>query len=263
MTVERPPASRDSTVLVLLALAFVVWGMAVLYLPAAHAAAIPTAYATPLVLILALILALRILSCGTQPVPYGLLIAGCSFVVGGAAFDIFATVVHSPDLALETNPIARLLLDSGHSTRFVYVYAGFCQFAFALLICLLWAGLLRHRKSIVHSVRDCTGPMQIFKALTGGARLTWRQWLCPLRLADLPDFSTYVWVLTVMWVAGAAYRWYLGLEWFGFSPVDRLYVGVITPLAGIAAYVAWVYRAAQRASGESPASASPQCAVSE
>jgi len=98
-----------------LAIMFAAWGLTVLFVPAARPAAIPTAYAIPLILIIALFLAVRILVAGAQPLPWGIVIAGCAFVVSRAIFDIFATVIHSPNLTQETNPVARLLLDSGHS----------------------------------------------------------------------------------------------------------------------------------------------------
>jgi hypothetical protein len=244
---NRLPGSRAGAALVILGLAFVVCELTVLYLPAARSGAIPTVYATPLVLIMGLLLSVRILSYGTQTLPIGAFVAGCGFVVGGAAFDVIATIIHTSDLAQETNPIARVLLETGHSVTLVYVYAGFCQVAFALLICVLWAGLLRHRTTIVSSVRESTTVMQLVKALTGGAGLTWRQWLWPLKISELPDFSYYVWALTVILVAGAAYRWYLGLEWFGFSPIHRVYVGIAAGLIGFTAYVAWAHREIQHA----------------
>ena len=260
---QRLAGSREGSALVLLATAFGGWGLIVLAFPAARSAVIPTAYAVPVLLMAALILSIRILLVGSQPLSYGLLIAGISFVGGGVAFDIFATVIHSPNLEREANPVARLLLDSGHSTGFVYLYGGFCQIAFASLICLLWGGLLRHRKSIVDSVRKSTSLLQLLKALTGGARLTWRQWICPLKLSDLPDFSYYVWIMASMWVPGAAYRWYLGLEWFGFSPVDSIYVGIIAMLTGIVAYVIWVHREVQRANRELQTNGQSACAIAE
>ena len=43
-----------------------------------------------------------------------------------------------------------------------------------------------------------------------------------------------------------AYRWYCGIEWFGFSPANRAVVGVGSALLGLAAYFGWAWRAVQR-----------------
>ncbi len=260
---QRPPGSREGSLLVLLATAFAAWLLTLAFVPALLPAAIPTAYSIPLFLMIELYLAVRVLVAGAQALPWGMFISGCGFVVGGAGFDIFATVHHSPNLNQEYNPVARLLLDSDHSIGFVYAYGAFCQTALASVVCVIWGGFLRHRESIVNSVRTSTGLMQLLKALTGGAGLTWRQWLCPLKTSELPDFSYYVWVFTAMLVAAGAYRWYLGLEWFGFSPVNSTYVGVIAMLCGIAAYVAWVHREVQRLNRELQASGQTECNVSE
>jgi hypothetical protein len=75
--------------------------------------------------------------------------------------------------------------------------------------------------------------------------------------------SSYVWVLTVMWVAGAAYRWYVGLEWFGFSPGNSVYVAIIAMVTGLALYVVWVQREVQRVKSELKTDGQVQSTVSE
>src|SRR5262245_51655387 len=85
------------------------------------------AYAVPALLLLVVLSAGRLAGLGWSPVPRLLVLAGVVFAAGGAAFDVVATVKHSPDLELEQNPIARALLDSGHSVEFVYRYAALGQ----------------------------------------------------------------------------------------------------------------------------------------
>jgi hypothetical protein len=60
-----------------------------------------------------------------------------------------------------------------------------------------------------------------------------------------------------MLLGSAAYRWYLGIEWFGFSPVNRAVVGVGSGLLGLAAYFCWAWRAVQPLAPRSAAIDSP------
>ncbi len=48
-----------------------------------------------------------------------------------------------------------------------------------------------------------------------------------------------------MLLGSAAYRWYCGIQWFGFSPVNRVVVGLGSALFGVVAYFVWAWRAVQ------------------
>ena len=76
-------------------------------------------------------------------VPRALFLAGLAFAAGGAALDVVATVLHTPDLSLEENPVARALLDGGHSLSFVYGYAFVCQALLVALLAVVWAASRR------------------------------------------------------------------------------------------------------------------------
>src|SRR5262249_41400670 len=99
---------------------------------------VPAAYALPAVLVVNLALAVRLARAGRAAVPIVAAVLGCAFVVGGAAFDIFATVLHSPNLSDEGNPVARALLDAGHPVAFLYGYAAVGQSLYLLFLCTLW-----------------------------------------------------------------------------------------------------------------------------
>jgi hypothetical protein len=116
------PGNREARSLLLIAAA------AVLALCLAHAKLVPARTAVlgsvPLAaLVLTVPLALSLAREGTATTPRVAAGLGIAFIVGGAVFDMTATVMHSPDLRFEGNPIARALLDSGHSLAFVYCYA--------------------------------------------------------------------------------------------------------------------------------------------
>jgi hypothetical protein len=220
-------------------------------------AAAPAAYAIPVFLAVLLALAVGVERAGPASAPWWAVLLGVAYIVGGAALDITATVVHTPDLSLEQNPIARLLLDGGHSVAFVYGYAAVCQSLDLAFVSCLWIGLLRHRCAILESLRGSQTLLQVFKGATGGAKLTWRQWCLPLRLSDLPSAYHLLWLLTVAMVAGSMERWYLGAEWYGFLPGARWVVVSGSVSAGLVFYLLWLWQGVRRLQGEAGRPAGP------
>jgi hypothetical protein len=236
----------------LMVVVFGIYPSALIFLlPAARPAALASAYVLVVALACFSVAAFRMMMVGTARIPIKVFIVGVVFIAGGAGFDILATLVHSRDLQNETNPVARFLLDSGHSIGFVLIYAGLCQSLLTLGSIFLWGGLLSQRLIIVESIRGSfhTFP-EFLKAMLGGANATWKQWCLPWVSRPKRDrsarFFYYPWPLAAMLIGSAAYRWYCGIEWFGFSPANRAVVGVGSALLGLAAYFGWAWRAVQR-----------------
>jgi hypothetical protein len=253
----------------LIVVAFGIYPSAFIFLvPAARPAALTGAYVLVVALACFTAVAFRMMMAGTARIPINVFIGGAVFIAGGAGFDILATLVHSRDLRNETNPVARFLLDSGHSLEFVLIYAGLCQSLLTLGSIFLWGGLLSQRITIVESIR---GSFQTFpeflKAILGGANVTWKQWCVPWISRPKGDRSAkyfyYPWPLAAMLLGSAAYRWYCGIEWFGFSPVNRAVVGAGSALLGLVAYFAWAWRAVQPLAPRSVVVDSPPFAESE
>src|SRR5262249_30249816 len=99
---------------------------------------VPAAYLFAVPLAGLLVCMTLLLRTGRDRAPLPVLLPGLALVAGGTGFDLVATVVHSPDLAQESNPVARALLDSGHSIPFLYAYGLLMQGGLALLFCLVW-----------------------------------------------------------------------------------------------------------------------------
>src|SRR5262245_56014805 len=95
----------------------------------------PLVYILPVLLVLSLIIAVQLARAGTAAAPALAVIAGVVWILGGVAFDIGATIIQTPDLRQETNPIARSLLDSGHPVSFVFGYGAVAQSLYALMLC--------------------------------------------------------------------------------------------------------------------------------
>ena len=178
-----------------------------------------TAYSLPALGLILLVLLDRLVSQGETRLPKVVTWCGAAFIVGGAICDISVTVACSPDLALEGNPYVRVLIDSQHSLAFVYAHALITQSLYITLFCGLWLGFLRHRQTIADTISE-SGPVGWFaflKAATGGAHLTTRQWLVPLRTSEVPLLYHYVWLVAIPVVFGISlFRWYAALEWLGF-----------------------------------------------
>jgi hypothetical protein len=177
-----------------------------------------TAYSLPALGLLVLVLFDRLASQGETRLPRMVSWCGAIFIVGGAIFDIAATVAHSPDLSMEGNPYVRVLLDSRHSLTFVYAHALVTQSLYITLFCGLWFGFLRHRETIAAAI-SASAPVtyvDFLKAVTGGSHLTTRQWLFPMTPAEAPLLYHYVWLIAIPVVFGISlFRWYAALEWLG------------------------------------------------
>lgn len=182
-----------------------------------------TAYSLPAIALISLILLDRLVSQGGTSLPRMVSWCGGAFIVGGALADITVTVAHSPDLAMEGNPYIRVLLDTEHSLTFVYIHALITQFLYITLFCGLWIGFLKHRETIAQTIAAASPRtvLEFFKAATGGAHLTTRQWLLPLRPSEISLIYHYIWLIAIPIVFGISlFRWYLALEWLGVVEPD-------------------------------------------
>ena len=207
-----------------------------------------TAYSLPAFGLIALILLDRLVNQGKTRLPWGITACGGLFIVGGAILDMAVTVAHSPDLELEGNPYVRILLDSQHPLPFVYMHALFTQSLYITLFCGIWIGFLRHRQIIVDTI-SASSPnswLDFLKAATGGAHLTLRQWLFPMRFSEGPLLYHYVWLIAIPIVFGISlFRWYAAMEWVGLvEPTlsTRFYVVMHGVFSALVLYLLTLWR---------------------
>lgn len=154
---------------------------------------------------------------------------GVLFIVGGAAFDIGATLWHSPDLAMESNPVAVALLDDGMAPARVKWLGLVAQCGLVLAAALLWCNFCVRRSWYLRRLSDLgDGSLSLrLLGLRDGSVAT-------LLLGRGTDHALLVSSLGALTIGVFAYRWYLGLEWFGWVPVSR----TLAPLGCIA--LAWL-----------------------
>ena len=204
------------------------------------------AYLAPVPYAVFLGLTVLLFRTGTDRIPKAALVLGVVFLLGGVAFDLVATVVHSPDLAREANPAVLVLRARGHSVRFVYVYGVVLEVFVGVVNCMLWAAMLRHRRTWVRSsLRNTRSRAQfLLKAMSGKTFASWRSLTERFTRAQrLRAFYHVLWVLVPMRLGAQVNRWYLGASWFRWVPqVREPYVA----LAGIVlfelALIVWLCR---------------------
>src|SRR5215475_14535283 len=104
------PSAREARQLFLLAVFGCALLIAVYQLKLLPSLAVPLGLLLPAAVAWALFLAIRLARGGASTAPLPWAVLGCSFIIGGALFDIGATLYHSLDLSAEANPIVRTLL---------------------------------------------------------------------------------------------------------------------------------------------------------
>lgn len=204
---------------------------------------VPTAFWIPGLLLHCIYLATVLYRIGPSPLPKAPFAGGMVLYVGGVLFDAFATLLKTPDLFYEGNPVARGLLDSGFSHKFVIAYGVLTQALLAFFVCVLWGAFLKHKGTFIAQAKDKSKHSfaKFLKAAWGGADLSWRQLLFPIKISELPKAYYLTWSLAPFLIIGGLYRWYLGLEWIkGFHLPDGWTVA-ITLLVLCAVHTSWLW----------------------
>ena len=88
--------------------------------------------------------------------------------------------------------------------------------------------------------------LRFLKAATGGAHLSWRQWIIPLKMSELPRAYPLLWALVVVLVAGMTDRWFLGLKWFDLVSSGRWLCFCAAEVIGLGTYFSWLWVTSRR-----------------
>lgn len=204
----------------------------------------PLAFCLPLVGLYLIYLTVLIYRAGTGKVPIIPLVVGVLLIITGIGIDIVATVIKTPSLSREANPIARSLLYSGYSVGFVYVYGIIGQLVVTLMSCLMWAAFLRHRKTIT-AIAWQLGPETAIEFINAAmyrkvtSQVMWRYPLSEYRGYDKWYHAIQPVLLIVVLISIA--RLYLGLEWLGLPHVRRNVLWVILTVLSLLTYYIWVW----------------------
>jgi len=178
---------------------------------------LPLAYCFPFAVGYAIYLVIALYRLGTSPLPIVPLVSVWSLIIIGIAFDVLITIIINPSLSMETNLVARVLLDSGNSLEFVYIYGFVAQSLLVVFACLMWATFLRHRQTIVDlawQLNPKTAKEFMLAAFRGKTR--W-EWFYGWRPSDYKDYKWFRILQWFFWLSAmhGLLRLYFGLRWLG------------------------------------------------
>jgi hypothetical protein len=128
--------------------------------------------------------------------------------------------------------------------HFVILLGTVTEILFALLVCILWAAFLRHRKTLVASAwsRDPLSMSDFTAVAVGAGPLLCRPHVLPRRVIDLPSSYHVVWFITVGLVGSHALRWYLGLSCLDCLAWPLSIVFTVSARLPLAMYFVWLMR---------------------
>lgn len=165
-------------------------------------------------------------------------LAGTAFVVLAAFFDVSATLHHSPDLAYEANPVVGALLDGGMPLPWILGLGALAQCCSTVVACMLWVNFVMLRQRYLASLAAADQRIPLWMRMFGAPAKSY--------IAVLFGRGCVPWVQTVAIgpsaLAMAAYRLWLGLEWFGWVPLSRVVVPAACLLGTFAGMWCWAHR---------------------
>lgn len=173
-----------------------------------------------------------------DPAYRGVAWLGAMFIVAAIAFDIAATLHHSPTLEYEANPIALALLDSGTPLPWVLGLAGVAQCAVCLTLCLLWFNFSVRRQDYLAWLAGNHADVPLWMRLFGARTPS----LFNLSLGRDCEPGVQVMVFGPFALGAAAYRLWLGLEWFGWVPMSRVWMPALCLGGTFALLWRWAHR---------------------
>lgn len=171
-------------------------------------------------------------------------IAGCIFMVGGAFFDIAATIYHTPDLKREANPIVRFLFSNGFSISFIYIYGIIAQFLTILWSGFLWAAFIRHRTLWLNTVMLLKP--KSFSAFIrfsfSGKPLGIIDFLIPFGKGRSKKISFIFWIIIPTVVGIYLHRWLLGFHWFKLlTDIPKYEGGIFGIIIAYVIFFIWLF----------------------
>ena len=213
------------------------------YIPYLRAFRIPLVFLLPIFCIYCIGLAVIMVRKAVLPLLRFPLIIGLLVTVGGLAFQGFVAVIKESGVR-EINLISRSLLDSGYSENLITIYSVITEIAFVVLICVLWAAFLKHKETIIALAKKNNNEksrLGFFKAAMGGAHLSWRQFILPLKMNELPKSYYLVWILAFYLFWTSLSLWYPGLHRLGLVSLPPYLVLIIMIVAPFISYLLWLW----------------------
>ncbi len=141
------------------------------------------------------------------------LFTGIIFVLGGSIFDMTTTIICSPDLSEEGNPLLVALLNHNFPLYFIYLFTLFYQMLKVSINLYLWSAFLKGYPMILNSI-----PYKNFfitiQWLIGAGKMNFSDFL----LSKNIQFEFLVPCLCFIIFSSNFIHWYAGLEWLKIIP---------------------------------------------
>lgn len=141
------------------------------------------------------------------------LLVGIIFVLGGSIFDMTTTIICSPDLSEEGNPILVTLLDNNFSLSFIYLFTLFYQILKVSITLYLWTAFLKIYPTLLNLI-----PYKNFfttgRWLMGAGKMSLSDFLQSKNIQFeflVPSFIFIIFMSNFI-------HWYAGLEWLQIIP---------------------------------------------
>jgi len=171
-----------------------------------------------------------------EKLPTKSFLLGSFIVVGGATFDIVNTIMQTPDLSFEGNPVARLFLDNHFSVLFVYVLGALGQSLVVFFTLLLWAVFLKTYPILLSELRS-NPPKSLICTVLGGPKASYLD----LIVGKIEPMYTVTAVVPLL-VGSFLYRWYLGFEWLELVPISRVLVPSLAVCFSLVGYLYFMHK---------------------
>lgn len=184
-------------------------------------------FATAFMLILT---SIKVLQNSNGHINNRLLWGGCFIILGGVFFDVINTIIGSPDLSLESNPIVLYMSRNRLSLNSIYLLGFLGQVTLITMATLLWAVFLKNFNFLVEHLKGSSGRI-LFYEIIGGKETT----LFKLIIGKTNPFNVIMFCIP-LFISIFIYRWYLGLEWLGLVPISRIIAPTVIICAAAVGY---------------------------
>lgn len=151
-------------------------------------------------------------------VPSIALCSGMALVIGSSIIDMAVTVMYSPDLSREGNPIVLMLFDLQAPLWFVYLFELMFNILFMTLVLVLWACFLKSYPKMLETI-PYKNFITTFRWIMGAGNISLLDWF----LCRKVDFYHMISLVTLMLVMGYFLRLYAALEWLSIIPISIIF----------------------------------------
>jgi len=156
----------------------------------------------------------RLLSIPTKKYPF---LIGTFVILGGALIDIVVTIIYSPDLKEEGNPIILTLLNLDWPLWSIYLFCALLQIVILSYTLILWANFIKMYPSMIRSI-PYKNLFTTYKWLSGAGQ---QKNFLDVLLNRKFDYTFFMFTIMFLLVLMHINRWYFAMEWIKLVPASN------------------------------------------